>query len=203
MTYHSRLAMLALAALTPISANATAEAAPVSSAPSADAPDAERMAVARQIVAIAMPPDQADVIVTRMLDALIGPTLANVGNRFDVDPGLKKLWTDYLNEITTTTRDTMRGMIPEMREAYTIAYARHFTREELGHILAFGQTATGAKYLSRSSELLQDKSIKAMMVKTMTETSARIQPSIEAFKVKSRDYLAAHPDVAKAVAQGE
>ncbi|WP_428333663.1 DUF2059 domain-containing protein [Novosphingobium sp.] len=201
MAHRSRFAMFALLALTPLSAQA--ETPPVAGATRAgtDLPDPERLALAQQVIAIVLPPDQAELTVTRMMDAITAPMIASAGAKFDSDPGLKTIWASFIDQVTATARETMRSLIPRMRVAYSVAYARHFTRDELTQLLAFGKTPTGAKYLSRASELMQDSSIKALMVQSMNQTTDKMQPAIESFKVRIKAYLAAHPEVAKSLAQ--
>ena len=164
---------------------------------SAEMPNAEQLALARQIIAIVMPADQADAMVERMMGALLGPMYDKLGSRFDADPGLKAIWSDYRHDLTTTMNESMRALLPDMRNAYAMAYAHHFTQVELSQILAFGKTSAGAKYLSRSSELLQDPGIRALMVQGMTEAGAKVQPLSLAFQAKVKAYYAAHPDLAK------
>jgi hypothetical protein len=162
-------------------------------------PDPERLAIAEKIIVIVLPPERTEAMTSRIMALITKPMLAQASTAFQSDAGLARIWDDYVADITRIARDTVHDMIPGLRVAYAQAYARYFSRDELAQILAFGQTPVGAKYLSRASDLLQDSSIQAVMMQSMTDTRTRIRPAIETFKTRLQAYLAAHPEVAKKI----
>jgi hypothetical protein len=117
------------------------------------------------------------------------------------DPGLNAIFSDFLNTMPATLHATMQPLLPEQSEAMARAYARKFDRNELTQILVFGQTPVGAKYLSRSTELMQDPDIQAFYARLVPAVQAQQAPQVAEFKRKIAAYLAAHPEVAKQVRQ--
>lgn len=162
------------------------------------APDPDRVAVARQIVAIVLPPDRAMAIMGSITDSVMRPIEAQMHTQLGTDdPGLNAIFNDFLRTIPGSLRATIEPMMPDMVEAMAQAYARTFTREELAQVLAFGQTPAGAKYLSRASDLVKDASVQAFYARLVPAIQAQQAPLVADFKRKLSDYLAAHPDVAK------
>jgi hypothetical protein len=87
--------------------------------------------------------------------------------------------------------------MPQMIEAMALAYTHKFDRDELAQILAFGRTPAGAKYLSRSAELIQDPDVQAFYARLIPAVQAQQGPALAEFKRRLTEYLTAHPDVAQ------
>lgn len=164
-------------------------------------PEPARLALAQQIIAIVLPPDRVDAMVTKLMDALARPMAGQFSAYTQGDPGLEKLFNDFMADAAQSGRTSLIATMPELRTATARAYARNFTEDELSRILAFGQTATGRKYLSRASDLMQDPDVQATFAKMMPQVQGGMQPAVAVFKRKLQAYLKAHPSLAKKMAE--
>jgi hypothetical protein len=200
LTTLARLGLLAGAVLLPASL-ALADTPP-SPQPAASDLDPDRLVLARQIVAIVLPPDRAMAIMDSISKSIMRPLETMLRQQVhSSDPGLNAIFSDFLNTMPATLHATMQPLLPEQSEAMARAYARKFDRNELTQILVFGQTPVGAKYLSRSTELMQDPDIQAFYARLVPAVQAQQAPQVAEFKRKIAAYLAAHPEVAKQVRQ--
>jgi len=215
MTVRSLYAGVVLAALMAVPTIAVADTPPAPSAPQIQPappagvvmpdsamPDPGRLSLAREIVAIALPPERASAIMNRLLDSMMRPMQAQIQTQLHTsDPGLRALVSDFIKSVTDSGRTTLVQTLPDLTESMAHAYARQFSREDLAQILAFAHTPAGSRYLSRASELMQDPDVQAYYGRLFPAIQASQAPLLAEFKRKVGTYLAAHPDVAKAMAQ--
>lgn len=178
-------------------------AAPAAPQPASEPVDEARLALARQIIAAILPPDQRDAIMRRMQQAMMASFSANFHLPPQLnDPGLAKIIRDYLDGMPAMMEPVMAQHMPAYLETLAHAYARNFTREELEQVLNFAHTPAGAKYFSRSTTLMQDPEVASEMGTMMRATQQAAMSSAADLQAKIRAYLTAHPEVAKRLAQG-
>lgn len=165
-------------------------------APAAD----PSMALATSIIEVIIPPDHSDDYVGHMVAAIAAPTRAQLQRLDRGDPAMHKLIDDYTTQLFAITRDIMIQDMPALRAAMAHAYSRNFTRDELAEILAFARTPTGAKYLSRAADLMQDSEMQALMLQIGNETRVRMDPLNAKFRADITAYSIAHPEAQQAPA---
>lgn len=153
------LALVAAAVVLPTAAAAqTAAVAPSDIDPA-------RLAEARKLIEIMMPPAMREQMVdgimasvsqtmTKMLmdDPAIQRTLA-------AKPGARDVLERFMDRQQKATAEVLRKSLPDMLDAMAKAYARRFTIPQLREIGAFFATPTGQLYIMESSKILGDPDI--------------------------------------------
>lgn len=156
------LAPIALAAAT-LAAPAGALAQTAPAAPTDI--DPARLAEARKLIAIMMPPAMRD----RMIDGMIA-SIGELTNRTLMeDPSIKKMAEDrpgareaimrFVERQQRNTMEQLRANFPQMTEAMARAYARRFTVVEMREMGAFFATPTGQRYISESATIFSDPDV--------------------------------------------
>lgn len=193
---------LALATLALVGTAALPATAQAQTPPSAAAPlDPADLQVAGQIIAVILPPEQRVAIVERITRTMMGAMQGNMAGAMGVDdPGLQQIFARMFDKMPGAMRPAMERRMPELVDAMTRAYVRHFSREDLRAILAFAQTPAGGRYLSRSADLMQDPDVLTVMTAMNRDGMAVGMDLAKDLKTELTTYLAAHPDVAKKIA---
>lgn len=166
--------------------------APATAAPSSE-PPRDRLDLARQIVAKLLPPGQyrtlmtaamADTttsLVNQMKAPALAQSLATIGivegedlKPEDVAKAVAILDPTYDQRMALATQavnegvqDVVAKLEPQMREALAVSYANNFDTGQLGDILHFFDTPTGAAYASRVMLMTTDPSVKALAAQVM------------------------------------
>jgi len=166
--------------------------------------DPARLAMARQIIAVAYPPDAAHTLMRPLMDRMIALSRANMRTPpgFD-DPGLKALLDRYLDEAPKRAEPVIEQHIPMLMDAMAQAYARNFSNEDLIALLAFAQTPAGTHYFQRAMALTSDPSVTAELGAMIRDSQAASMASALEFKQQVKAYLAAHPEVEKRMNEAE
>src|SRR5207253_3362975 len=166
--------------------------APVPSpAPAATpSPDPANLGLAREVIAVAFPPDRRQAMLNQFSDNLMAQMrdgmLRATGNR--TDPALEPIFNRYVERVRSLSVEINRDGAPAMFEAMARAYARTFNRDELVQIRAFLSTPAGAHYLEGSIEMLGDPDVAEANRAHMARAFTALQPLMEELR---RD-LAAH-----------
>lgn len=195
-------AMFAMAASSPALASASPDPAPAPSPPPAAAPlNPADMQVARDIIAIAMPPEQRVAMMQGVSNALLGAMSANIRSQIAVDdPGLNHIIDTMLAQVPERMKPVYERNIPVLAETMARAYVRHFSSEDLHAILAFARTPAGQHYLSRSLVVAQDPEI-VEVYKTMNRDGMILGQTLSRdYAGEISAYLKEHPDVAEKIA---
>lgn len=195
-------AMFAMAASSPALASASPDPAPAPSPPPAAAPlNPADMQVARDIIAIAMPPEQRVAMIQSFSNTLLGAMSANIRSQIAVDdPGLNHIIDTMLAQVPERMKPVYERNIPVLAETMARAYVRHFSSEDLHAILAFARTPAGQHYLSRSLTVAQDPEI-VEVYKTMNRDGMILGQNLSRdYAGEISAYLKAHPEVAEKIA---
>jgi hypothetical protein len=154
-------------------------------------PDLANLALAREVIALAFPPESRHAMMTRMSDAMItqmrGALFPPTGN--PSDPGLQQIFDRYVERVRALTYQSTSDGAPAMFDAFARAYARQFTHDDLLQIRAFLSTPAGARYLQRSSEMLSDPDVAEANRAYMESTFRALQPLIEDLRRETQAYL--------------
>ncbi len=168
--------------------------------PLRDAPqiDPANLTIARQIAAIALPPEKAAAMFRATANAMSGPMLAQLRQIGSTsDPGMAALVNEFADKLPSQVADVMTAHLPDMSEAMARAYARKFSRDDLEHILAFARTPAGTNYLSKASQIMQDPDIQSFFASIFRAMQADQDPLVAEFERKVAAYRAAHPATAR------
>lgn len=175
----------ACAAAVPATGQVAASATPVSPAPL----DPARLAVARQIVDVVLPPQQRDTILQAMLDAMLKPMVSGIidgspklKQAMEDNPAAKQVMADFVKRQRDLGLTDIRAALPDLVEAYAHAYARNFTLDELTAIRDFAKTSAGAKFLQRGSALMSDPDVGAWQRRIMATQMERQPAELRKFQ---------------------
>lgn len=140
----------------PLAAQAQAPASPAAAVPAT--PD-QRLALAREFVALTFSPD--DYIAmwrdsTAMAAESIGKALTA---QFGDDGKQVENPAAMMTRMLTLGEPLIRVKLPLLADAYAQAYARDFTAPELAQMVAFGQSPAGKHFLAHQDRLDLDPSV--------------------------------------------
>lgn len=154
------MSMIALALA--LAAPVAAQAAP---APTA-APDPAKLAAARALIDVVMPPEARD----GMVDAMLRPMMANLQQGLMSNPMFQKDMADpkrravfdrFLAQRNEATLAKLRAGLPGMFTAMERAYARRFTIEQMADAQAFFATPSGRAYMREGMTIMSDPDVQA------------------------------------------
>ena len=175
-------------ALTPLLTDAPINPA-ATGATAADAPlDPVKVELARDIVAIVLPPDQRDKMMGAMLSAMmnniVSGTLQGLGvdDKIASEPAVQSIFQAFVERQKKLALEDIHDALPGLVEAYAHAYARMFTIEDLREIKAFVQTPAGTRYMQRAAGLLSDPDVADWQRKLAAQGAARQQGEIQRLK---------------------
>jgi len=201
MLQSARRAFVLIAALATPLAPAFAEAPLTAVPPAARALDPADLAVASQIIAVILPPEQRVAIVERVIKSMMDEMQDSMASFVGVDdPGLQQIFARSFAKIPVAMRPALARRIPGFVDAMTRAYVRHFSPEDLRAILAFARTPAGSRYLSRSTGLMQDPDVVSELTAMNREGAAVGIDATKGLEGEITGYLAQHPEVAKKIA---
>lgn len=166
-----------------------------------DAPqiDPAKLEVARQIIAIVLPPDQREAMIDRTLDAMMKAILAGsmrangLDAKLNDNPKLRDVFARFVDRQRQLAKDDLHKALPDLVEAYARAYARIFTLEDLQAINAFVHTPAGARYVQRSPELISDPDVAAWQRDIAARAAARQPAELERLKQEMIEAAKAPP----------
>ena len=179
------LALLAAALL-----HGSASAQPVGAGAAADA---EKLALARDIVAITYPPETRLATFGGAVKSLIAQMRGGQNN----PPWMQTILTHVISETEEQTLQILQRHLPDMVDSYAHAYTHAYTLDELRQIDAFAHSPAGGHFLVNQINLLSDPAVGAANRSYMAET----MPIMQNIQAKARrevgEYIAAHPEVVK------
>ena len=157
---------------------AVAQKAPAPTAPTDI--DPARLATARDIVAVVLPPSQRQQIMTSIVRSMQGNMVAGMVNgmadlkqELATKPAVKQAFDRFIARQQQLAEADINGALPELVEAYARAYARNFTADDLTSIKAFVVTPAGTKFLQRAPQLLADPDVAAWQRRLAAQAMAR------------------------------
>lgn len=157
---------------------ATAAAAPIEPA---------RLAAARQVIDLIMPPATRATMIRSMLDPMLtnirqgmmqAPVFADAIGR---DQRARATFDTFMTRQNEKTMAMLEADLPSMVEAMSRAYARRFTVAQLGDLRTFFETPTGQVYMREASTLMSDPDVAAWQRQMMARSMERVQQDVAAF----------------------
>lgn len=185
-------ALLLAAAGFPGLAQAQAPAAAVAPAPAVAAapiaaPDPARLAAARELIDVLMPPETRE----RMIESMIAPMLGNLqqgmtqspmfSSAMAEHPEMQTQFAAFLERQQKSTMTLMRAGLPGMIEAMARAYARRFDVAQCRDIKAFFATPSGRAYMQQSLTIMSDPDVAAWQRSMMQSSMANMQADVAEF----------------------
>ena len=179
---HAFLGVALLAgAVAPSAAHAQAPAAAVA------APDPARLAAARELIDVLMPPESR----ARMIEGMIAPMLGNLqqgiaqspmfSSAMAQDPQMQTQFAAFMDRQQTRTMTLMRDGLPSMVDAMARAYARRFDVAQCRDIKAFFATPSGRAYMQQSLTIMADPDVAAWQRSMMESSMAHMQADVAEF----------------------
>lgn len=153
----------------------------------AEAVDPARLAAARALIDVLMPPATRD----QMIVGMMTPMLANMRQAFTnspefaaalgADPRVKALFDQFMARQEARTTELIRQALPGMFPAMANAYARRFDLQQLRDIRAFFETPSGRSYMQASFTIMSDPDVAAWQRQMMTQSMSHVQDDVTAF----------------------
>ena len=179
---HAFLGVALLAgAVAPSAAHAQGSAAAVA------APDPARLAAARELIDVLMPPESR----ARMIEGMIAPMLGNLqqgiaqspmfSSAMAQDPQMQTQFAAFMDRQQTRTMTLMRDGLPSMVDAMARAYARRFDVAQCRDIKAFFATPSGRAYMQQSLTIMADPDVAAWQRSMMESSMAHMQADVAEF----------------------
>lgn len=177
-------ALLLAATFAPLPA--AAQAAPAA----ATEIDPARLAEARKLIEIMMPPAMRE----QMVNGIVTSVSQTMTKTLLEDPDIKKLVAErpgarevvmrFLDRQQKITIDEMRTNLPGMFEAMARAYARRFTVPQMREMGAFFATPTGQLYIAESATILSDPDVAGWMQQTMRRALDRMPGEVSTLQAE-------------------
>ncbi|WP_375398147.1 DUF2059 domain-containing protein [uncultured Sphingomonas sp.] len=175
------------AALVLVAASYGGAQAQVSASAVAGAVDPARLAAARELIDVLIPPATRE----QMIVGMMKPMLANIRQGFTnnpqfaatlgTDPRVKTLFDQFMAQQETRTTELMHRALPGMFPAMANAYARRFDLQQLRDIRAFFETPSGRAYMQASFTIMSDPDIAAWQRQMMTQSMGHVQEDVAGF----------------------
>lgn len=174
-------------------APAAADAPPVSpvivDAPATDsALDPTKVALARDIVAVVLPPDQRDKMMSAVLNAMTNNILAGtlqglgIDDKIASEPAVRLIFQAFVERQKKLGMDDIHAALPGLVEAYARAYARMFSIDDLREIRTFVQTPAGTRFMQRAAGMLSDPDVAEWQRKLAAQGAARQAGELQRLK---------------------
>lgn len=183
----SRLMALAAALALAGGGPCFAQSAP---APGLAQPDPERLAFATQIIDQFYPPQRRREMLSRMADTMDAQMRAAlmdaIGNNMDEEG--RAIFERYLDRSRAVTERMVGERSSPLFTAIARAYARHFTRDELLQIRAFGATPAGQRFFQQSSELMADPGVAEANTAYMRSIFSALEPLLAEMRQQASEY---------------
>lgn len=180
----------ALAGAAPCFAQAVAP--PAAAAPE---PDPAALALARDVIELAFPPERRAAMFARVTEAMVTQSREAVRGMTSgsLDEGAQPILDRFLRRMLDEANRSVVANSAPLFAAMARAYARQFTLDELTQIRAFVATPAGAKYIQRSADLLADPDVAQANMEYTRRFMASIQPLREQLQRELTEYLQRHP----------
>lgn len=156
----------------------------------ADTVTASKLALSRQIVAIAFPQEQREDLFFASVDQMTKQMRQSVLAAFDVDDaGLIAILDSWLADYTADSKGILSAHIPAIIGGVELAYSNMFTEQELVDILAFVSTPSGRQFIQRSPAVMAEPNFAAANQAYMDEVMAGLPAAQGKLRDRIVEYL--------------
>jgi hypothetical protein len=125
--------------------------------------DARSLAIAREILDLGMPPDTRETVFFGTMEQVMSQLRAAQIKQSTIDdPQVHAIIDRVLNEFKADAQSVLRGYLPQIMEAWAVAYATTFTPQELADIRAFVATPSGQRFFELSPAIASEPNFAAV-----------------------------------------
>jgi hypothetical protein len=178
---------LALATMAPAHQAAVPPPAPAATASSVQALDPARLAAAKAMIDVIMPPDVREA----MVEGMVRPMMANIQQAVLSNPKLeaqlgagtkaRAIFDRFIARQNEQILGKLRAGMPGMFDATTHAYARRFTIEQMRDVSVFFSTPSGRAYMQQSMTIMADPDIQAWQRMLMQNSLSDLDSELATF----------------------
>lgn len=149
--------------------------------------DPARLAAARELMSLIMPPAQREAMTNAMIGGVMANMTAGISNSanleaaFAAQPAARAVWDRFIARQMQLATDDLQAEMPALIEVMAKAYARRFTLDQMADISAFFGTPTGQAYLRESMTVMSDPDVAAWQRRVMAESMGRVPAEMERF----------------------
>lgn len=166
-------------------------AQPVVSAPVAapqsvaEEPTPDRLAASRQLIETLYPASEREAffesMIAPMMENMVKGLRANpeITKAFETLPESRPIFDRYIADVRAISMQNMKDSLPAQMDAFTRAYARQFSVEQLQELTRFFSTPTGRAYLVKVPAVVNDPDVAKLQRESMQSSFARLQPRME------------------------
>jgi hypothetical protein len=148
--------------------------------------DPSRVATARVLLDVVMPPAKRD----GMIDSMMRGMMANLSQAmlgspqmkaaFEADPRAGEIFQKFFQRQQANSLTALKANFPGMMEAMARAYARRFTVTQMGEMRTFFETPTGQVYIGQAATIVNDPDVAKWQRDLMTKEMGKMPAEIEA-----------------------
>ena len=185
-----RLAALALAVTVPhtaLSAQEDVLVAPEGSQSSID--------LAREIIALGMPESRREAIFFATMDQMMAQMIEAQNKATPIDdPQVKAIIDRHIEEFKGEAQAILSARIPDMMDAWALAYANMFSQQELRDIRDFVATPSGQAFFELSPAIAAEPNFASANQRYMDEVISLVPGMQARLRDELVDYLASQID---------
>ena len=152
----------------------------------AETVDPVRVAAARTLLDVVMPPTKRDGMIDSMLKGMMVNLSQMMVNSpklkaaYEGDPRAGTMFQRFFAQQQQSTIAMLKENFPGMVDAMARAYARRFTTAQMGELRAFFETPTGRIYIDQAATIASDPDVANWQRDLMAKSMARIPADVDA-----------------------
>ncbi|MFM9937154.1 MAG: hypothetical protein ACKVOL_13270 [Novosphingobium sp.] len=161
--------------------------------PATTAPDPERLALAREVIAIGFPEAEREALFFDAVDAMVKQTRKVMLAQMQNDVGATAISDRKIEGFVQKSKTVLRSHIPALMDGMAQGYAREFSSEDLIQIRAFATTSSGQHFFLRSSAIIGDPGFAAANESYLRDLQPMIGQMRDELTAELTAYFAKHP----------
>ncbi|PZN92389.1 MAG: hypothetical protein DCF31_16435 [Alphaproteobacteria bacterium] len=155
-------------------------------------PDPARLAAAKALIEVVMPPALREQMTDQTSVAIMVNVTQGFANSpqimaaFAAEPRAEAIIKRYIARQQQATQTLMKANMPDMLAAITRAYARQFSVTQMTEARAFFATPAGQAYVIQAPRVMADPDVGAWMQKMMATSMANVPAEIATMQAELR-----------------
>lgn len=167
--------LAATLALSPAAAFAQAPAPTPAPAPE---PAPDRLAKAKEVMALIFPEGQREAMMRSMLNSMNGSLRAGLSQMLQgqqLTDAQRPILQAFVERQQKRSQEQVIAEMPALIDAIARAYARQFSMTELTDLAAFFKTPSGKAYIAKSMTMMGDPDVAAVQTRLMQNSMTGMQ----------------------------
>ena len=153
--------------------------------------DPTALAIAHQILAIGMPPENRSQMFGSIMDSVNDQTRKNVeGLGLSKDKDFQAVMNRSTQRMWDEMKPIMNAALPDIFESMARAYAREFSTDDLNALLAFVKTPAGQHFFERAPMILKDPDVQAANQRMTAQLLGKLPQIMQENMRDIEDYVA-------------